>query len=151
VRSGQELLGSLTGGWRRVLRELSGFGLVGGFCFVLDLVLFQLLYAHLGVDAVAAKAVATLATATVAFTGHRLITYAGRSRTRPVRGYLLFALVNGATLLLGLSIIGFVRHGLGQEDALVLQAANVAAIVVGTTVRFVVYRRWVFPEVAPAG
>ncbi|SEO37899.1 Putative flippase GtrA (transmembrane translocase of bactoprenol-linked glucose) [Trujillonella endophytica] len=139
----------LRGGGRRIVRELSGFGLVGGCCFVLDLVLFQLLYARLGVDAVAAKALTTLTTTTVAFAGHRLITYRGRSRARPGRGYLLFAAVNGATLLLGLAIIGFVRHGLGQEDALVLQAANLASIAAGTAVRFVVYRRWVFPETVP--
>ena len=150
VRSGQELLANLTGSWRRIVRELSGFGLVGGFCFVLDLVLFPLLYAILGVGAVAAKAVTTLITTTVAFAGHRLITYGGRPRTRTGRGYVLFALVNGATLLLGLSIIGFVHHGLGQDATLVLQAANVASIAVGTTVRFVVYRRWVFPAAVPA-
>ncbi len=151
MRSGRGPLGHLTSTWRLVVRELSGFGIVGGCCLALDLVLFQLLYAQLGVGAVAAKALTTLVTTTVAFAGHRVITYGGRPRTRPGRGYLLFALVNGATLLLGLSIIGFVRHGLGQEDALVLQAANLTSIAVGTALRFVVYRRWVFPEATTSG
>jgi putative flippase GtrA len=134
-----------------VVRELSGFGLVGGACFALDLVLFQVLYAHAGMSPVAAKAVATLTTTAVAFVGHRLVTYGARPRIRPGRGLLRFLLVNGTTLALGLSIIGFVRYGLGQEDALVLQAANLASIAVGTAVRFVAYRRWVFPAVAPGG
>ncbi|MGY1771056.1 GtrA family protein [Blastococcus sp. SYSU D00813] len=140
----------LGGAWRRLLRELSGFGLVGGTCFVLDLLLFQLLYAHAGVEAVAAKGLTTLVTTGVAFAGHRLITYGGRPRSPAGRGLLLFGLVNGTTLLLGLAVMGLVRHGLGQEDALVLQAANVGSIAVGTAVRFVVYRRWVFPAAPPA-
>jgi putative flippase GtrA len=148
VRSSHRSLPQLTGAWRRLVRELSAFGIVGGFCFALDLALFQLLYAHADVPPVAAKALGTLCTSTVAFAGHRLITYRRRPRTSVRRGYPLFALVNGSTLLLGLGIIAFVRYPLGQEDAVVLQAANVVSIAVGTAMRFVAYRRWVFPEAA---
>jgi putative flippase GtrA len=146
VPGGPGFLPQLTSTWRLLLRELSGFGVVGGVCFVLDLALFQLLYAHAGVGPVAAKAVSALVTTTVAFAGHRYLTYGRRPRTQVRRGYLRFGLVNATTLLLGLGIIAFVRYGLGQEDALVLQAANVVSIAVGTAVRFVAYRRWVFPE-----
>jgi putative flippase GtrA len=146
VRSSRRLLPRLTGAGRRLVGELSAFGVVGGICFVLDLALFQLLYAHAGVAPVAAKALATLCTSTVAFAGHRLVTYRRRPRTSVRRGYPLFALVNASTLLLGLGIIGFVRYGLGQEDALVLQVANVVSIAAGTALRFVSYRRWVFPD-----
>jgi hypothetical protein len=41
--------------------------------------------------------------------------------------------------------VAFVRYGLDQEGALVLQAANVGSIVLGTLVRYLSYRRWVFP------
>ncbi|WP_409330775.1 GtrA family protein [Trujillonella humicola] len=150
MRHGERSVLRPSGAWRRLARELSGFGLVGGTCFVLDLLLFQLLYAHAGVEAVAAKALSTVVTTAVAFTGHRLITYGGRPRSAPGRGFALFALTNGTTLLLGLSIIGFVRHGLNQQDALVLQVANVVSIAAGTAIRFVVYRRWVFPAAPPA-
>ncbi len=150
MRDGRAPLPRRTGTWRRLLREVSGFGLVGGVCFVLDLALFQLFYVHGGVSPVAAKALATLVTTGVAFVGHRSLTYRRRPRTSVRRGSLLFGLVNGTTLLLGLGIIALVRYGLGQEDALVLQAANVAAIATGTVVRFVAYRRWVFPEATPA-
>ncbi|WP_051683674.1 GtrA family protein [Blastococcus sp. URHD0036] len=146
--SSRRSLPRLPGAGRRLIRELSAFGVVGGICFVLDLLLFQLLYAQAGVPPVAAKAIATLGSSTVAFAGHRLVTYRRRPRTSVRRGYPLFALVNGTTLLLGLGIIAFVRYVLGQEDALVLQAANVFSIALGTALRFVAYRRWVFPETA---
>jgi putative flippase GtrA len=67
------------------------------------------------------------------------------------REYLLFALINAVTLLLGLAVVAFVRYPLDQEHALVLQAANVASIALGTGIRFLSYRRWVFPAAGSAG
>jgi putative flippase GtrA len=58
--------------------------------------------------------------------------------------YLVFAVVNTVTLLQGLAVVAFVRHGLGQDDAFVLQIANVTSIALGTVIRFLAYRRWVF-------
>ena len=130
---------------RRLARELGAFGTVGAACFVLDVALFQVLYGSVGIDAVAAKLLATLVSMTVAFAGHRYWSFAARTRPGLRREYLRFALINGCTLLMGLAIVGFVRHALQQEDALVLQAANVASIALGTVVRYLAYRRWVFP------
>ena len=53
--------------------------------------------------------------------------------------------------MLGLAIVAFVRYPLGQESPLVLQAANIGSIVLGTVIRYLSYRRWVFPAVEPAG
>jgi putative flippase GtrA len=135
--------------WRLLLKEVSAFGVVGAACFVLDVGLFQLLYAHLGVGAVVAKLVSTLVSMTAAYFGHRHWSFSHRARTGLRREYLLFALINGLTLLQGLAIVAFVRYVLDQESALVLQAANVASIALGTVVRYLSYRRWVFPS-APA-
>ena len=41
---------------RLLVKELSAFGIVGAVCFAIDVGLFQLLYAHLGLGAVTAKA-----------------------------------------------------------------------------------------------
>jgi putative flippase GtrA len=137
------------GTWPALLRELSAFGVVGAVCFVLDVVLFQVLYASVGVDAVGAKLASTLVSMTVAYLGHRYWSFAHRERTGVRRSYTLFAAVNATTLLLGLTIVWFVRYPLGQESALVLQAANLVSIGLGTVIRFVSYRRWVFPAPQP--
>lgn len=129
----------------RLVRELGAFGTVGAVCFVLDLLLFQLLYAHAGAGAVTAKLVSSSVSMTVAFVGHRSWSFADRARSGLRREYWRFAHVNVATLLLSLGIVAFVRYPLGQESALVLQGANLTSIAVGTVVRFVSYRRWVFP------
>ncbi|MET0763371.1 MAG: GtrA family protein [Blastococcus sp.] len=139
-------VGSRFGGtWRVLVRELGAFGIVGAACFVLDLALFQLLYGSVGLGAVTAKLVATLVSMTVAFLGHRYWSFAHRQRTGLRQGYVRFALINAVTLTLGLAIIAAVRYPLGQESVLALQLANIVAIAVGTLVRWLTYRRWVFP------
>jgi len=132
---------------RLLVKELGAFGLVGAACFVLDLGLFQLLYAHAGLGAVTAKLLSTLVSMTVAYVAHRYWSFSHRARTGVRREYLVFAVVNGLTLLLSLGVVWAVRYPLGQHGSLELQLANVGSIVVGTVIRYLCYRRWVF--VAP--
>lgn len=131
--------------WRNLLKELSAFGVVGAACFVLDLGLFQFLYGHLGVGAVTAKLASTLVSMTVAYVAHRYWSFAHRQRIGVGREYVLFAAINGVTLVLGLAVVALVRYPLGQDSALVLQVANVASIGLGTVIRYLSYKRWVFP------
>jgi putative flippase GtrA len=131
--------------WRILLKELSGFGVVGAVCFVIDVGLFQYLYSHAGIGAVTAKLLSTLVSMTLAYVGHRYWSFSHRARTGVKREYVLFVVVNGLALLLGLAIVAFVRYPLGQQSALMLQVANLVSIGLGTVVRYFAYRRWVFP------
>jgi putative flippase GtrA len=149
VRPAETIL-RLRGAWRVLLKELSAFGVVGAVCFLIDVGLFQVFYVWVGLGAVVAKLLATLVSMTVAYLGHRYWSFSHRSRPGVRQEYVRFTLINGVTLLLGLAVVGFVRYGLGQESALVLQIANVASIVVGTLIRYLSYRQWVFPAHLPA-
>jgi putative flippase GtrA len=149
LRSRWTLHGGIDTTWRLLAKELSAFGVVGGVCFFIDVLLFQLLYVYVGLGAVTAKCLATLVSMTVAYFAHRYWSFSHRARTGLRREYLLFALVNGATLLLNVGAVAFARYTLGQEGALVLQMANVAGIAVGTAIRYLSYRRWVFPAQVP--
>ena len=140
-----ETISRLAGAYRHLVRELGAFGVVGAVCFLIDIGLFQLCYAHLGLGAVTSKFLATAVSMTVAYVGHRYWSFSHRSRPGLRREYLRFLAINVGTLLLGLGVVAFVRYGLDQEGALVLQIANVGAIVLGTLVRYLGYRRWVFP------
>ncbi len=131
--------------WRVLLKELSAFGVVGAVCFIIDVGLFQYLYGHADVGAVNAKLLSTLASTTLAFIGHRYWSFSHRARTGVRREYTLFIVINGLALALGLALVAFVRYPLGQESALVLQAANLTSIALGTILRYFSYRRWVFP------
>jgi putative flippase GtrA len=139
----------LRGTWRALARELSAFGVVGAVSFVLDLGVFQLLYLS-GLGAVTAKILATLVSMTVAFLGHRYWSFAHRQQRSLREGYLRFAVINAATLVIGVAIVAAVRYPLGQESVLALQAANVTSIAIGTAVRWLAYRRWVFPAARTA-
>jgi putative flippase GtrA len=128
---------------------MSAFGVVGATCFFLDIALFQLFYAVLHIDPVLAKLLSTLVSMTAAYFGHRHWSFSHRARTGLRREYLLFTIVNVVTLTMSLAVVWFVHGPLGQDSALVLQAANVASIGLGTVIRFVSYRLWVFPGHAP--
>jgi putative flippase GtrA len=147
----------LGGRARRRLKELGAFGVVGGFAFVVDITLFQLLYGHFEVGAVTSKTLATLVSMSVAFLGHRNWAFAHRDKTTVRRSFTLFTLINLFTLVLGAAIIWFVRYPLDQESVLVIQAANIASIGLNSVLRYLAYRRWVFPAaqgpdaVAPSG
>jgi putative flippase GtrA len=138
-------LGRVGRSGRLLIKELGAFGVVGAFSFLLDIAVFQLLYAELGVGAVTSKFLATVLSMTVAYFGHRYWSFSHRARTGVRREYLLFVTINGTTLLVGMAVVAFVRYPLGQDDALILQVANIASIVLSTALRYIAYRRWVFP------
>jgi putative flippase GtrA len=128
-----------------LVKELSAFGVVGAVSFVIDLSVFQFLITQTEVGAVTSKLLAAIVSTTTAFLGHRFWSFSHRTHTRLHRDYVRFALVNGGTLVLSLAIVALVRYPLGQEGALALQAANVFSIGIGTAIRFLAYRSWVFP------
>jgi putative flippase GtrA len=148
VAPGARLRSRLSTGATLLLRELSAFGVVGAACFVLDVTLFQVLYTSVGLGAVTSKVLASAVATTAAFVGHRYWSFSRRVRSGLPREYVLFFGVNGLTLMLSMLMIAAVRYPLGQESAFALQVTNVAAIALGTALRFTLYRRWVF--LAPA-
>jgi len=131
--------------WRVLLKELSAFGVVGAVNFALDVAIFQVMYTVVGADALVSKIVSTSITTTTAYFMHRQWSFSHRARTGVRREYPIFFLVNALTLALSLVMIGFVRYGLDQSDALILQLTNIASIAIGTVIRFLAYKRWVFP------
>ncbi|MDQ3054128.1 MAG: GtrA family protein [Actinomycetota bacterium] len=131
--------------WRVLLKELSAFGVVGAINFALDVALFQFMYVVIGAEALVAKIVSTSITTTTAYFMHRHWSFAHRERTGIRREYPIFFLVNALTLALSLVMIGVVRYPLGQTSVLVLQLTNIASIAIGTVIRFLAYKRWVFP------
>ncbi len=132
--------------WRVLLKELSAFGVVGAINFVLDVTIFQLMYAVVGADALVSKIVSTSITTTTAYFMHRHWSFSHRARTGVRREYPIFFAVNAFTLVVSLAILWIVQYRLGQTDTLILQLTNVTTIAVGTAIRFTAYKRWVFPS-----
>ncbi|WP_235928205.1 GtrA family protein [Goekera deserti] len=137
--------------WKRLLNEIGPFGVVGGVALLIDLGMFQVFYAVAGWGAVTSTGLSTLVSTTAAFVGHRYWSFSHRARTGVRREYLLFAVVNGATLLISLGVVAVVRYPLGQESAAVLTGAKFASIAIGTVLRFIAYKVWVFPPAEGRG
>jgi putative flippase GtrA len=130
----------------RLTAELATFGLVGGVCLVTDIVLFNVLAFGVGVAPVLAKAVTMLVTGTMAFIGHRTVTFRHRQGAGLGREAVLFAAVTAASLVAGLAPIWLVRSGLGHSGPLWLNAANLVGIALGSGVRYLAYRHVVWVE-----
>lgn len=133
----------------RLTAELATFGLVGGICLVTDIVLFNVLAFGLGVNPVLAKAVTMLVTGTMAFIGHRKVTFRHRKGAGLGREVVLFTAVTAASLVCGLAPIWLVRSGLDHTGPLWLNAANLVGIALGSVVRYLAYRHVVWGEDDP--
>ena len=64
-----------------------------------------------------AKLLSTLISMTLAYFAHRYWSFSHRARTGVRREYVLFTLINGGALLLGMAVVAVVRYPLGQDSA----------------------------------
>jgi putative flippase GtrA len=134
-------------------RQLVLFGAVGGVGFVVDAGVFNLLRAtifapeHLAGGAIAAKAASTVLAILVNWIGNRTLTFrrARRGAVATAQEGLRFGVASGAGALATLLCL-FVSHDILHLTSLLADnlSANVLGLGVGSAVRFVLYRSWVF-------
>jgi putative flippase GtrA len=132
-----------------LVRELMKFGVVGGFAFVVDIGLFNLLR-HATDTPLTSKTISTVVATPVAYAGNRHWTFRRRERSGVRREYTLFFLLNGVGLLISLACLAISHYLLDFTGRLADNiAANGVGLALGTAFRFWSYRRWVFPELVP--
>jgi putative flippase GtrA len=132
-----------------LVRELMKFGVVGGFAFVVDIGLFNLLL-HATEKPLTSKTISTVVATTVAYAGNRHWTFRRRERSGVRREYTLFFLLNGVGLVIALACLAVSHYLLDFTGRLADNiAANGVGLALGTAFRFWSYRRWVFPELVP--
>lgn len=142
---------------RDLFREAWRFGAVGGVNFMVDLGLYNLCDAVLGLGPLTSKTISVSVAATFAFIGNRYWTWRHRPRTNLAREYFLYFVMNAVGLLVSLLFLGFDFYVLGGRWEVFRTAlaknmsGTVIGNVVGTLFRFYSYRRWVFlPATDPA-
>jgi putative flippase GtrA len=136
-----------------LLRQLVLFGLVGGVGFLVDAGVFNLLRAtlfspeHVAGGAVAAKAVSTTLAIVVNWIGNRTLAFRGARRgvAATAREGLRFGVASAAGAFATLLCL-FISHDILHLTSLLADnlSANVLGLGVGSVVRFVLYRNWVF-------
>jgi len=134
---------------RRLYREAAKFGAVGLVCAAIDLGVFNLLSytgAPLHRHPLTARAISVVVATVVSYIGNRWWTWRDRERAGLAREYALFFAINLVGLGINLGVLAFAEYVLGFHSGITRNIANLIGIAIGTLVRFVAYRRWVFLE-----
>ena len=139
---------------RAWLAEMARFLVVGGVAFVVDMGLFNLLMFGpgqvLGHKSTTANVISIGVATLVSWVGNRHWTFSSRRTDRQLRELLLYGAINVVAALVPVATVALWRYGLHYDSQLALNVAKVTGIVVGTLVRYVGYKLWVFTGSAAA-
>ena len=138
---------SLAGMWAWAL-EMARFLVVGGVSFVVDMGLFNLLVfgpgqvlAH---KTTTANVISITAATLVSWVGNRHWTFSDKRTDRQGRELLIYAAINVVAALVPVGTVALTRYTFGLATPLALNAGKVGGIVLGTAIRYVGYKLWVF-------
>lgn len=134
---------------RRLLAELAAFGVIGAVCLASDILLFNLLAFGMGLPLLVAKGIGMVITGTMAYLGHRHVTFRHRLGRGHGREIPAFVGVTLATVALSMLPIYLVRE-LGTASVFWLNVANLTGIALGTITRYVAYRTLVWSDTPDA-
>jgi putative flippase GtrA len=136
----------------RLKAELAKFGVVGGIGAIIDLGGSAVLYGHLHVEAMAAKAISISIATVVTYLGSRFWTFRHRASENVRRETTMFILLNVVGLAIAEAVIAATSYGLDLKGHLAYDAASVLGTGLGTIFRYFSYKKWVFlaPETALA-
>jgi putative flippase GtrA len=131
---------------RPIASELGKFLVVGGFCFLLDLVLSYLFRFKVGLGPTTSKTLSTVIATAVSYAGNRLWSFSHRvdgesSNSQDVSRY---ALINLAGLLITLVPVDIAHYLLSETSPVAFIFSGILGTGVATVFRFWAYRRWVF-------
>jgi putative flippase GtrA len=129
----------------QLARELSKFGTVGAFGFLVNFVVFNLCVHFLGLAVVRSGVTATFVAICTNYVGNRYWTYRNCDKSRRSRELSLFFLFSGIGLVIENSILAISHYGLGFTSTVADNIAkNVIGLGLGMVFRFWSYRTWVF-------
>jgi putative flippase GtrA len=138
------LLRDLYARFRVLIHEVAKFGLVGIIAFFITLGGANALHYGAGLGPLTSVTIATVVATVFAFMGNKLWAFRHRNGSHWGRESVLFFVFNGIGLLIQLGVVAAVRYGLGLDDRLSYNVANIIGIGVATIFRLYCYRRWVF-------
>jgi putative flippase GtrA len=129
----------------RVWREAAKFGVVGAIAFIIDVGGFNLLFhGPLSGRLTSSRIISGVLATLVAWLGNRFWTFRHRVNRKVHHEALLFFLVNGVGLLIGIGWLNLTFNTLGLTSAWWVNLNNVFGIGLATLFRFWAYRRFVF-------
>jgi putative flippase GtrA len=128
--------------------EVARFLSVGGLAFVVDLGLFNLLRFGPGHllehKPITAKIISVLAATLVSWIGNRHWTFSAHRTDRRGRELVVFSAINLVAAAVPIGTLALSHYVLGLTTPLQDNAATVIGIAIGTVLRYLGYKRWVF-------
>jgi putative flippase GtrA len=130
--------------FRVLIHEAAKFGTVGIIAFFITIGGANALHYGAGLGPLTSVTLATAFATVFAFLGNKLWAFRHRKGNHWGRESVLFFLFNGVGLLIQLGFVSAARYGLGLEDKLSYNLANIVGVGAATIFRLYCYRRWVF-------
>ena len=130
--------------FRVLIHEAAKFGTVGIIAFFITIGGANGLHYGAGLGPLTSVTIATVFATMFAFLGNKLWAFRHRNGSHWGRESVLFFVFNGIGLLIQLGVVAAVRYGLGLDDKLSYNVANIIGIGIATIFRLYCYRRWVF-------
>ncbi len=128
--------------------EMARFLVVGAVSFVIDMGLFNLLVFGpgqvLGNKTTTANVISIAAATLVSWVGNRHWTFSTKRTDRQVRELVVYGAINVVAALVPVATVALGRYSFHQDSQLALNAAKVIGIILGTAIRYVGYKLWVF-------
>ncbi|MEV7972670.1 GtrA family protein [Cellulomonas sp. NPDC089187] len=139
-------------GLRARVVELARFGSVGSVAFVVDMGTYNLLrfgpVALFSEKPITARIVAVIISTVVSFLGSRYWTFADQRSARQGREFALFGVINLVGIAITVGALAFSHYVLGLSGPWSDNIANVIGIALGTIVRYLGYKAFVFTGTA---
>ena len=130
--------------FRVLIHEAAKFGMVGIIAFLITIGGANALHYGARLGPLTSVSLATIVATLFAFLGNKLWAFRHRKGNHWGRESVLFFVFNGVGLLIQLGFVSVARYGLGLEDKLSYNLANIVGIGAATIFRLYCYRRWVF-------
>lgn len=134
----------------RLIPEASKFLTVGGFAYIIDTGLFNVLR-YVGENPLlsdkplTAKIISATAATFFAYFGNKHWTYSSRTGRRMSQELVLFFILNAVAMGIAVLCLFISHYILDFRSPLADNiAANVVGVGLGTLFRFITYRKWVF-------
>lgn len=132
---------------RAILKQVSTFGAVSIATTILDFALFNLMVVTRAVPVVPANTLSYSAGIAASYLLNKRFTFGGGGRNKRSHEVALFVLFNIGGLALNNLAVALVAD---VRSTLLLNAMKLLAGVVAAIVKFVGFKRWVYPVAVPA-
>lgn len=138
---------------RPLVSELAKFLVVGGFCFVLDVLLAYVFRFKVDLGPTTSKTLSTVIATGVSYVGNRLWSFSHRVDADSGHGQDItaYAAINLVGLVITLVPVDVAHYVLSETSPLAFTVSGILGTAVATVFRFWAYRKYVFdlePELA---